>query len=304
MIRQLGSSRRAPALGALLSFVAVLASPSARADVVSFDPDGAAAANGSAATNTFDFAPGNTVLAHVGSLLVDKTGQFIEYGLQATLDNLQDSNNNPIPVAGLGTNFEITVALAFQGAADVAGAVTNFGYAGGPSFFEIWYDNNGLTKANNLAGTGFRDGTLILSGTLTEASGAVVRHSSPTRFDQFPSPAAADDDYGGLQTEQVVGGASITALIGYADPNFFGQVPPVLQLSFLNTSEITPFSQVDPSQQFWGYFPNRGNVNGQGPDLQMQGDANATFQVPEPATWALAGLGLVGLALAGRKRRG
>ena len=304
MIRQLRISRRARALCALFSLVAMLASSSARADVISFDPDGAGGANGPSVTNTFDFAPGNTVLAHVGSLLVDKTGKFIEYGLQATLDNIQDGNGNPIAVAGLGSTFEITVALAFEGSADVAGAVTNFGYGGGASFFEVWYDNNALTKASNLAGTGFRDGTLILSGALTEASGAIVRHSSPTRFDQFPSPAAGDDNYGGLQTEQVVGGASMTALIGYADPNFFGQVPPILQLSFLNTSAIAPFSQVDPSQQFWGYIPNRGNVNGQGDDLQMQGDANATFQVPEPSTCALAVLGLIGLAFARRQRRG
>ena len=89
-----------------------------------------------------------------------------------------------------------------------------------------------------------------------------------------------------------------------------------LTLSFFNTSQVTPFLQVDPSARFSSngiangdVVANRGAVNGvTGPDFQFQADANTSFQVsavPEPETYALmlGGLGLIGF-VARRRRSG
>jgi hypothetical protein len=80
-----------------------------------------------------------------------------------------------------------------------------------------------------------------------------------------------------------------------------------------NTSNITPFGQVNPSSQFSingianGGTPNNiGAINGIiGPNFQFQADANSSFTrqaIPEPGTLALLGAVCMGAFLRRRCR--
>jgi hypothetical protein len=171
--------------------------------------------------------------------------------------------------------------------------------------------------ANNLAGTGFNVGTLILAGKPSTSAANVGIYSLSTNaagnpvttpFDQFVS-----NHYPSVSTVAGSGSAMLSADVTYFNPAFFKT--PISQISF-NSSLVTPFAQVSPSALFTGLpgggapniTPNIGTVNGfNGPDFQFQADANFSFTasaIPEPASIIQASLGLLGvLCLAAWVRR-
>lgn len=282
----------------LAMLLALGAVGSVHAATIPFDPDGGG--NGYINIDNLDFGPGNSLFQGIGSLLVDKANQPTTLIIQTRVSNLNNASLGDVTPIGLNVNYEITSYLSAPIKATVIGGNVDYSIDVGASTFELWYDNVLATMSNDLAGTGFREGTLILSGSIATADGAfsVIPLGFTQDFDGF-----GVDDYAGFQTETIAGGGDVQIAIAYADPNFFGVTPiSNLTVSILNTSTITPFDTADPSRLFSGYAPSLVPVNGRGSDFQALADANASFDViPEPATYALFA-GLAGLGLILRRR--
>ena len=114
---------------------------------------------------SFDFAPGNALSVSALPLAVGNTFQ-LDY--QAVLADVVDSQGNTVIPPGLGASYQITAVGSFTEivtSLNSTGTVTEFALApiqSPNSFFELYY--NPAVIANNLAGTGFNQGTLILAG--------------------------------------------------------------------------------------------------------------------------------------------
>jgi hypothetical protein len=271
--------------------------------VITFDPDGGAGGNTPSLVGSFDLAPGNSL--YQGFLPSPAVGNTFQMYHQSPLAALNDANGDPFVPLGLNSAFEITaVGSATMVITGTAGNSVQFQRApvqAANSFVELWYD--ATPDANSLTGTGYNDGTRIYlgtpSGTANGFGGLTVAQSpaggpSIVPFDQF-----GVDNYPGLNTIVAAGFASHRSDTQSSDPTFF--VTPVINVE-LATGIDTPFDLTNPSALFAGLpggvapgvVPNIGTVNGlNGTDLQTQGDAGLSFEIPEPAfagAFMLAGL--------------
>src|SRR4051794_8506211 len=112
-----------------------------------------------------DFSPGNVLAVNSVPLTVGKTFQ-LDY--QAALGGVIDPNGITVSPPGLNSTYQITAVSSFTEV--VTGlspdqTVATFSLApvqASNSFFELYY--NPAVVADNLAGTGFNVGTMILSG--------------------------------------------------------------------------------------------------------------------------------------------
>jgi hypothetical protein len=241
------------------------------------------------------------------------------------------------------TGTEITIAVAFQEVVtsiivDAKGATTaNFGLARVQTnnFLEIWFDNitnqdqqipdpTSPTAANDLEGTGFNDGRLILTARVTAV---------PTSDFTIPDPKlrkdldnAGVDNYDGpggnagptshiyppnpnptpaIDTVVGEGATNLEALVTSADSAFW--ILPtgvILNLTFFDTTQALPYDLVDPSAR-WVKGPNGaprvvdgagdptgfslGTVNGDltgsgGDDVQFEADGNTSFTITPEPT--------------------
>lgn len=316
-----------------------LAAPIVAQGALLFDPDGAAGPLGTYAIDRFDWNP-TSILADNGTQAVlnflanaqdggTRDTTFWVYS-QAKLSTGQLNNTNVFTLDGTGTNNdEITLVMGFQERVQFADATTGIAQFvqinQTSSFVKIYYDDGTGSTANQLAGTGFTDGTLIFSSLAdvqNNNSGFFTSdQTSHVDLDQFNG-----DSWGGQQTVPGTGvnnnvAFGVTAGTGLttADPNFFKNLP---LSSFLTTniSLNTPFIGVDPSHAFSSdgtangdIIANLGTVNGSivpgeaGPDFIFSSDFNSSVNgtVPEPASLALlgAGLGLIGSAKIRRRNK-
>jgi hypothetical protein len=281
---------------------------------ITFDPDGAAPANPPQTINGLDWAVGNTLATGINPLTVGAT--FQQY-YQATLAGVINPQGFTVAPTGLNSNFEITAVMsATQLVTSVStlGGSTSVTYQLAPvqsanSFFEIWYDPG--RDANNLTGTGFNNGTRIYVGGPNPAKVSLGNYAASTAIELFDQFGA--DNYGGKQSVVGTGGLTDDNTVAARDASFF--ITDIASMAF-NTSKVTPFKEVDPSQLFAGVaggappaiVPIIGNPVGfssDAPDIQFQSDANVTFTpVPEPGGMLLAtGWALTAAAMR-RRRRG
>src|SRR5439155_14710540 len=87
---------------------------------------------------------------------------------QARLADLNTTTKTGFVPAGLNTSYEITIVAGFQ--EQVTGVSSDLstltiGFPGANqtnNFYEVYYDNTPATFGNDLAGTGFNDGTKIM----------------------------------------------------------------------------------------------------------------------------------------------
>jgi len=300
---------------------AVLALPAlafAQTTPFTFDPTGTPGAVGDiTGLGALDQSPGNAL--SVGGVATGAGGQA-NLLYQANLGTLNNTAGNPVFLNGTGGNFFTFVAgfrETFTSITTGGGTTTaTFALAAGAPNFFIMYAT--AAPGNNLTGLGFTTGTPILMGTINSTNfsssftESLASIASPVTFDQFNA-----NNYPGVTTVIGTGASSFNATITSFNANYFPTLNATsLTLAFFNTSQVTPFLQVDPSALFssngvanGNVAANRGTVNGvTGPDFQFQADANTSFQVaaiPEPETYALmlGGLGLIGFVV-GRRRRG
>lgn len=283
---------------------------SARADFL-FDPYGGSRPSDPSWPRTvsgFDYSVGNALaLDGVAKFAAGAGGPDPTFQLyyQATLAGLINTGGTTIIPADLNRTFEITVvASVTQVVTSAAGAgVVTFSAAdlqSPNSFFRMYYDPT--VDSSNLNGTGFADGTLILSAT---PNGAGAGNFAIRPNGANPATAQLDNfltnDYG--TTRSVVGDGT-TAFgtdVGFLNTSFFRSSFPMLPF---NGSTITPFGSTDPARFLTNLvggspvlIPSQvGTINGlNGRNILFQMDANAAAAIPEPSSLMLAGLGLTGL---------
>lgn len=328
--------------GAALSF----GSSAFASDNILWVPEG----DGSPAVSvgSFDWAPGNTVSVDgttaVTNFLLnegdggDRDTSFTTY-FHAHLATTDVGSPPGLGIDGpFPADYEYTVVLGFRESVQqidfATGKVTTtFDFiSGSPNFFEIYYDDidgsivDGDLNSNALAGTGYNDGTLVLSGTVVSAGSNFAIHVDdvtgvPTvsDFDQFGAndyPGVTSVEGNGLTDPSTGGTTALEVEVGFQHSDFFPASISIIALEF-STDQITPFLNVNPSALFWDgttlFAPDYGTVNGLaeidggGPDFQFETDGRNTFtatrEIPEPMTAGLGLIALGGAALAATRRR-
>ena len=152
----------------------------------------------------------------------------------------------PFSPPGLNTTYQITAVASFTEVVTSLssnGTVATFALAptqNPNSFFELYY--NPAVVANNLAGTGFNVGTLILSGnpdpSLTNSGNFALAVDGTGQPIILPFDLFNPVNYPGVLSVTGAGSAVVNADVTSFDPAFF--VTPVIQLSF-NTSHDNAF---------------------------------------------------------------
>jgi len=296
---------RAALLGFAASAMVGVFGGSARADFL-FNPTGGGAP-GAISISGLDLLPGNGVgqgaLTAITNAVAngggDVAGNQFLLKYQAALGTVIPGSQNP---SGLNSTFQITfTGVIREYVQAVVGNTAVFGISADQTgSFLHGYQNNSVTF-NDGNGTGFTDGTLILTAT------PIVGTSSGGNFSNIgpvgPLDQHGTDNWPGTTTVGGFGGAVINFNVTSADSTYFVNPENVLALAFSSTQNL-PFTSVDPSKAFFdGTIPNIGAVNGQiGPDILLQADANVNV-VPEPSSLCLTALGLGGALVFARRKR-
>jgi hypothetical protein len=299
------------------SLSAVFALPLvAQAELFTFDPTGGGA--GVANLALIDQAPGSALaeggVTAINNFLAGAGDTSFTLRYQANLSSIQFANTSIGFSNGTGNNFFSFVAGFGETVTGVSGGTASFGFdTSNPVNFFNMYASNSI--ADNLSGTGFVNGTPILTAHVVAVptSNFTVTNSAGTNLDQSPN----GDQWSGQQTVTGGGSSDITLVVDSVNSGYFPSLNPAstITISFFNNSQVDPFRQVDPSQCFntdtsvcggGGIISlgTLGSLNGSsGPNIIFQADGNQAFAVPEPASLALIGLGLSFMGFFGKSRR-
>lgn len=251
----------------------------------------------------------------------------------ATLQNFT-LGGSAVNGTGINTDFELTMVAKFtETVTGIAGSTALFtSDPAKSSFFEIWIDP-AQGNANVLTGSGYNNGTRILTGVLGDS---VVGNFSVTNNTPVNLDGSGANNYTGQMTVSGFGGnGNIPVNVLSFDPTFFTGGIAALSLDFNNISIGLPYGTTNPSNCFnpaangvtpclpgtyvnglfsaqtvvQGLLPSIGATNGLfgnvSPDFVAQTDYNASVivAVPEPGTLALLGGVLAGIGLGGYRRK-
>jgi hypothetical protein len=300
---------------------------------------------------TFDWGPSNVIALNGNQAFADFVNSGGTCAGTTTGCNFQVYGQGRLqafvgdPTTQLNTAYEITFEIAFGEhftfAAQGGGLnIATFGFgwtgAGTPeNYFRMYFDVPG--DSNDLAGTGFKNGTQIMSGTVAP-EGPFTSGFNANTAQPLPNiggnisvnggdgtPAA----WAGYTTVTGAGSSSTLDLLSVItdtyDPTFF--LTPLETFLMSNISQILAYTTVDPAllfnqgglnivtQNVVGGAPC-GNINGGtstaggvvtacGSSIIFQTDPNSPVsgQVPEPGSLALLGLSLAAMAAVSRRRR-
>jgi len=315
----------------------------ARADYVTFDPDGP---GGIApfAINLLDPAPGNVLTIGAGGASAPAPGKTVEALFQANISTADDTAIPGTSWANGQGGVYYTVVAGIPATIDsitlIGGgpnSVVQFDITGGTpvaptanNFFYIYETTSAAQVTNNdLSGNCFTCGTLVLSGVFIDDNNFTNSFTTNIANSGKPLDGFGTDNYSTNPSDPLAptitsiagtGGLNAHIQVTYADPLHFSNIVGTqLDLITAQTQSNAPFTNADPSACFsrtglasctygGAGTGNVGPVNGEGFDVQLESDASFGFrviqaQVPEPATLTLLGLGLAGAAARRRRAR-
>lgn len=267
-----------------------------------------------------------------GGLKVD---DVIETFGHAALDSgsFTDLNGDPVNflVAGEWTLvFGFTEVVTAQVGLSATLVTIDTALLGTANFFEVYFQ--AAPNSSMLAGAGFNDGTLIMSGTIDAFDPSVSLTLGRSDFTVTDLGEKLDkfnaDNYVGKTTLSTNGNVQLALTPKIINTAFFKDG--LAGLTLTATSQINlPFASTNPSGCFvqtaggFGVAPpdlggagasnltagcgdTIGKINGvTGPNVMFQSDANIALQqsVPEPTTLALLGGALFATGAVRRSRR-
>ncbi|MEX2215000.1 MAG: SdrD B-like domain-containing protein [Phycisphaeraceae bacterium] len=234
---------------------------------------------------------------------------------QAKLQTLVLGGGGTSSPPGLNTSYEVTVAARFDVQISLmfhdgqTGQTSiSFQHAGSADeYFEIYSGSGADFNANDLTGTGFNDGTLILKANVKDVGFSASLVELPGSIEDLDK--AATNNYPGLKTVIAAGSQVFQGDVSFSNDDYFLNTINVINfVESTNGNTNLPFEQAEPSARFLVNSAGTavgeaavlagagdpthplfgiGTVNGSqtglgGASIQLQNDSNTSFDF-EPA---------------------